>query len=286
MADGIEGSGATLLTGAPSGATPAEGTAPKADPGAGGGDGGAAPTGKWYDALPPDLRPTAEKYQTPDDMVKAHVALRQKLSQGVARPGKDAKPEQIAEWRRQIGVPDRSDEYKFTAPDGLAVDDKSLAEVREKMHEIGLTPDQFANVMEFWAGRTKAEMDAKAKAVADEAGGTRAELLKEWGPGEFDTRLARAERIVEWLGIGESLQKAGLANNGPIIRALDKIATAMGEDTIAETARPGAKAGPTQRLSEIERRMADPKLSGTSPEYQRLAAERMELLGALVARGG
>lgn len=284
MADGIEGGTTTLLAGG-SGAATAGATATGAAEGAGASESNGAGA-KYYDGLPPDLLPTAEKHGTLEELVKAHISLRQKLSTGLQRPGKDAKPEQIADWRRQIGVPERPDDYKFDPPEGLKVDDKSLGEVRAKLHEIGLTPEQYAGVMGLWADRTKADMDAKAKAIADEANGTRAELVNEWGPGEFEGRLARAERIVEWLGIGEQLRGAGLTNNGAVIRALDKVAAAMGEDSIAETARPGAKANPADRLTDIERRMADPKLSNTSPEYQRLSAERMNLLGALVARGG
>jgi hypothetical protein len=196
-------------------------------------------------------------------------------------PGADAKPEQVAEWRRMLGVPDKADDYKFDIPEGLKVDDAALAEVRGELHKAGLDPEQYASVMGLWANRTKAEMDAKAQASVQEANATKAELAREWGAGEFDGRLARAERVLEWTGLGETLAKAGLTGNAAVIRALDKMALAMGEDTIAGTERGMSRGTAEQRLDEVQKRMM--QLPSTSPEYKRLSAERKSILGGMVA---
>ena len=50
-----------------------------------------------------------ERYASEADFGKAHVSLRGKLSSGEYRrvPPKDATPEQVAEWRADIGLPAR-----------------------------------------------------------------------------------------------------------------------------------------------------------------------------------
>lgn len=89
---------------------------------------------------------------------------------GVIVPGEKATPQEIAEFHKALGVPEKEEEYKFQMPEGVAADeneDKTLRTLMKK-HGIskkaaeGLVADYRASIFE----GTKAE---KEKAAALDA---------------------------------------------------------------------------------------------------------------------
>jgi len=74
----------------------------------------------------------------------------------VKLPGKDAKPEELAEYHKALGVPERPEDYfkdlKFD--DGLVLgdEDKPMAEdfAKSVAHEVGLTPAQTQKVFSWY----------------------------------------------------------------------------------------------------------------------------------------
>ena len=72
-----------------------------------------------------------ERYASEADFGKAHVSLRGKLSSGEYRrvPPKDATPEQVAEWRADIGLPAAAEDYMadLALPDGTVLSEADKA---------------------------------------------------------------------------------------------------------------------------------------------------------------
>src|SRR3546814_9862421 len=64
------------------------------------------------------MKKHAERFNSPEDLVKGHMELRQKLSKAVVPPGRDADEEAVAAYRKAIGVPEKAEGYKFEMPDG------------------------------------------------------------------------------------------------------------------------------------------------------------------------
>src|SRR5690606_11096008 len=81
-----------------------------------------------------------KRYTSPKSWSDAAFALRQKMSSGElkrAAPGKDAKPEEIAAWRKEMGIPESPDKYDLTLEGGLVIGDEDkpyISKFTERMH--------------------------------------------------------------------------------------------------------------------------------------------------------
>lgn len=88
-----------------------------------------------------------ETFTSPADVYKAHRALQQKLSSGEYKKAsalpEDATEEQVAEWRKENGIPAKWEEYDTTLPDGLVIgeyDKPIVDEVLKSMHAVHAPP--------------------------------------------------------------------------------------------------------------------------------------------------
>lgn len=122
-------------------------------------------------------------------MFHSYRELQKQLSSGAYRKvlPKDAKPEEIADWRKANGIPETPDKYDLTLEDGTVIGeaDKPLVmKFVENMHGKNATPDQVkAGVAAYFDIRKEAitkrdETDAANKIAVEE------ELRAEYG-GEY-----------------------------------------------------------------------------------------------------
>lgn len=119
---------------------------------AGAGEGGDAGKADWA----PDWRlkmaggdekvaKSLERFASPKEVHNSWKALQQRLSTGelVSKLPKDAKPEDVAKWRTENGIPEKPDAYAM--PDGIVVGDLDKPGVDmflASMHEANATPAQ------------------------------------------------------------------------------------------------------------------------------------------------
>jgi len=106
-----------------------------------------------------------------------------KKSAGVEIPGEDATPEQIANFNKAMGVPEKPDGYEYKAPDiskepeavqnalkARAADTSFIDAMRVKAHEAGITPKQFSLLAAAFDAQTiqqvKASLDGQSTAQA------------------------------------------------------------------------------------------------------------------------
>lgn len=154
----------------------------------------------WRKDWAPELKdnPALKDFKTPADLAKSYVETKKMVGQKTTGiPGKDATPEQIAEFRKAYGVPDKPEDYGFEPPKDLP---EKLAALYNKedsdkwakrMHELGV-PKEVANTIrnEYFAevagwlkdvkedvGRTDADFDK----VMKETFGDRQELVTKQG---------------------------------------------------------------------------------------------------------
>lgn len=88
-----------------------------------------------------------ERVASPKVAFQNYRELQKKLSSGEYRRAlpKDAKPEDIAAWRKEQGIPETPDKYDLTLTDGTVVGDadKGVAmKFVERMHGKNATPEQ------------------------------------------------------------------------------------------------------------------------------------------------
>lgn len=127
-----------------------------------------------------------ERYATPQDFTKAYLEAVKKISSGeLAKPlPKDATPEQVAEWRKGNGIPEKPDGYFEKLPNGLVIgeDDRPMFDaVAQKLHARNVPPEVIHDLAEWYYGsqnehiQAQQAADAAAKPALEEA------LREAWG---------------------------------------------------------------------------------------------------------
>ncbi|MGG5820506.1 capsid assembly protein [Falsiroseomonas sp. HW251] len=140
--------------------------------------------------IPEKFRDSATGALRVDLLLKSYRELERMLSRRAA-PGPEASPEEIARWRRILGVPDSPEGYEINPPCELCGPD---AEVNAKLHEAGFTAPQAQLVYDLAAQRL---LPLIAEAAAEfEAGKQREKLHAEFG-GEDRFRQV-APQITAW----------------------------------------------------------------------------------------
>jgi hypothetical protein len=197
-----------------------------------------------------DLHKVAERYNSPSDMAKAVSDFRKQVSAAIRLPGKDANAEEMADFRKKLGVPDDSTGYKFARPE--VVDEESfksedfqarLAEYAEKFHSKHLSSEQANGVMEMFLETELANREAVIAADAAYAAESMAALKKEWPGDEYERNTIAASRAAEAF-LGEDYSSAKqieskdgrlILDNPAFVKAFAKIGREMGEDRLGPT---------------------------------------------------
>jgi hypothetical protein len=91
-----------------------------------------------------------ERFSTISDVGKSFLEAQAKIRSGeLAKPlPKDATPEQIAEWRKGNGIPEKPEDYFNGLPNGLVIgaDDKPMFDaVAAKLHGLNAKPEVVAD---------------------------------------------------------------------------------------------------------------------------------------------
>lgn len=202
-------------------------------------------TADWRAAIgEPGLRRVAEKFTSPAEVVKSYAALQSRLGRSVVKPGPDAAPEEVAAYRRQLGVPERPEQYEVRLPETLPAalrDDPAGAALQQgflkAMHEAGASNAVVQKALDWYYGTAGESLAQQEKGAAERRAEAEASLRREWG-GDHARNLAFAQRAVRSFGdeafvdFLESQEAEGvkLGDHPAFLRAFAAIGRAMGED--------------------------------------------------------
>lgn len=130
-----------------------------------------------------------DRYKSPIDVAKALSEAQKKISSGQMKPQlpKDATDEDIAAYRKEIGVPDKPEGYLDALPDGLVVgeDDKELASsFLESAHAANMPPEFVGAALDWYYKSQEEQIARTAEDDKSYRGQAEDELRGEWG-GEF-----------------------------------------------------------------------------------------------------
>lgn len=127
-----------------------------------------------------------ERMKSPKDVVQSWRALEQKMSSGEVKQTlpDDATEEQIAEYRKENGIPETSDGYLENLPDGLVIgeDDKeAVGSFLEAVHAKNASPDFVASALDWYYKTKEDEVAAQSDADKEVQKATEDALRSEWG---------------------------------------------------------------------------------------------------------
>jgi len=143
-----------------------------------------------------------------DQLATSYKGLEQllgKKANAIVIPGEGSKPEEIAAFRKALGVPEKPDGYQLKPeqlPDGVQVREENLAKFAAIAHEHNVTPAAMKQIIGAMVEIQAA--DAKSAEDAAQAEGAQAvETLKNelWKGQDFVANLKLAERAARTFGI-------------------------------------------------------------------------------------
>lgn len=147
------------------------------------------PTFDWRKELAGDDADTLkqlERFSTGKDFSKAYREAQTKIRSGdLAKPlPKDATPEQIAEWRKGNGVPEKPDGYFASMPNGLVIgaDDKPMFDaVAGELHKLNVKPEVMHALAGWYYGMQDEQVEAQKVGDAEAKTKLTGALKTAWG---------------------------------------------------------------------------------------------------------
>jgi hypothetical protein len=288
--DAGAGEGAGEGDGADAGAGTGEGDQGSQAPASGDGAGAEGAETTWRDTLKSDdAKKFAESSPDVDHLVGRALEMRQKLSNAITPPGKDATDEEVASYRKQIGVPDTADAYEFAMPEGVEpteVDTAFQAAMGEVMHAnnvpAGAAKAMAAAYNDFVAKTAEAQVEAD-KQFAEQS---ETDLRKAWPGEEFDRNKTFANRAVAQV-FGEDLEEARhmetkdgrfFLDHPIVLKAFAAVGREMAEGGLVPPLSEGERDAAQDQITAIRAKAADAQARGDSKEANRLFKQEQELI--------
>lgn len=212
----------------------------------------------WLDKLPEELRGEAslKVVDSVGNLAKSYVATKKMVGKKLEAPGEGATPEQIAEWRKVVGAPDKpegyySDTVKSFRPENVPAEfwdegseKKFIAEVAHKHH---LSPAAVKDILKFQGDITAQAVSKSGEGLEAARAAEAATLRKEWGA-DFDANAALARRVAQTVGLNadEFIQNAQTAI------AFAKLGKLFSEDKLVKGDSSGISGSITERIRDIQ----------------------------------
>jgi len=240
----------------------------------------------WLDRLPAEMDPakqTLAKYRGLPELAKSHFELQQllgKKSSAVNIPGEKSTPEEIAAYRKAVGVPETVDGYNLKPeklPDGVTWDDatgKAFAEIAHKHHIPAAAMKELA-ALQISQEAMRAEEVGKMIGAQLERG--KQELQAAWGA-NFDKNIGLAARVAQTVGLDPHTD--GL-RDPKVVQALVRVAGMMSEDKLVT-----GEFAPSMQAGKIRAKsiMTD-KSNPLYAKYQEGDSETVALVRSLMRHG-
>ncbi|MGE0255072.1 MAG: hypothetical protein AB7N54_13105 [Alphaproteobacteria bacterium] len=235
------------------------------------------PAAGWRDAIADaETRRHAERFATPADAVRAALDLRRQVSTAVQVPGEDAGAEEVAAFRRRLGVPDAPAGYDVALPEALASDAGAQAGLDAflgAMHAAGATPGAVRAAVDSYAAMHEAHVAALDRARETAEG----ELRRRWGA-DFERNREFARRAVRRFagGEAEALFTTPLAGGGTLgdhpglVALFASVGRATGEDALHGAGAGAAQDEPKAAIDRLVREAMDAGTYYTAPVQERL----------------
>jgi hypothetical protein len=266
------------------------------DAGAGGADTPAGFPENWRELLAgDDTKELArlKRMSAPADLHKAYRALEKKVSSGqpIAPLADDAKPEEIAAYRKAAGIPDKAEGYGLAFPDEWKpneADKAGLAAFQEYALAKNMTPAAAKTAFEFYASNMAAAESQRAEKSLEANNEAIAELRGEYRGSEFKRNMKIAEDFLaqhfdgEEKALDEVLNTAlpngvKIKNYPPFVKGLVKMARSYADEEVL-IGGDGAGGGKSidDEIAELRTKSLDGKLTKSEDDrYNQLLAARI-----------
>ena len=191
----------------------------------------------WANNLPEDsaaYKDTLSKYKSVPDMAKALANANALIGKKLGVPNEKSSPEEVAAFRRSLGVPDSIDEYKFAPdalPEGMTWDDNNVKNYAEIAHKHNIPPSAMKALVTEHAKMEHFKMQGMQAQIEKQHVEAVNTLKKEWG-GEFDKNIGLAKQAAKIAGVNANSQ--GFADP-EVVRGFVRLSQMMSEDKVGRS---------------------------------------------------
>lgn len=159
---------------------------------------------------------TFERYSTAKDAGKAYKEAVAKIRSGeLAKPlPKDATPEQITEWRKGNGIPEKPEGYFAQLPNGRVIGEQDAPlfnEVAAKLHTHNVPPAAMHELVEWYYSLEDKDSAALSQAEKQHEAEASKALREAWG-NDFAANEGHLSNYIS--GLDEGLQKTFIEGFG------------------------------------------------------------------------
>jgi len=159
----------------------------------GGGKGAESGVPTWPDDWQTKLARGDEKiakqlsrYTSPEAMAEALIAAQNRIRSGELKSAlpKNAKPEELAQWRKDNGIPEAADKYDLKFESGLVIgeEDKPVIDgFLKAAHDQNYTPEQAKNAIEWYYKEQERQTEQRLQRDDQQRTETVDALNNEWG---------------------------------------------------------------------------------------------------------
>jgi len=191
----------------------------------------------WANNLPEDsaaYKDTLSKYKSVPDMAKALANANALIGKKLGVPNEKSSPEEVAAFRRSLGVPDTIDEYKFAPdalPEGMTWDDNNVKNYAEIAHKHNIPPSAMKALVTEHAKMEHFKMQGMQAQIEKQHVDAVNTLKKEWG-GEFEKNIGLAKQAAKIAGVNANSQ--GFADP-EVVRGFVRLSQMMSEDKVGRS---------------------------------------------------
>ena len=195
----------------------------------GGQDKGGTKTYAWTDGWREQLAAGDEKaatrlqrFDSPEAIWRSYRAMEQRMSSGELKSvlPKDAKPEEVAKWRQENGIPETHDKYDLKFDDGLVIgeDDKPIIDTFLKVaHEKNYNNDQVKDAIKWYYGEVERQTQERETADQEASKQSQDVLRGKWG-NDYRPNMNRVHALLDTApaGLKDAFLQGRMADGTPI----------------------------------------------------------------------
>jgi hypothetical protein len=188
----------------------------------------------WTNHLPDDAVPykeTLARYKTVPDMAKALAHANALVGRKLGVPNEKSSPEEVAAYRKALGVPESLEEYDFTpdqVPEGFAWDKQAMAPFAEAAHKHNVPPAAMKELAGLFAQYESSKLDVVQGMFDQQRQEAIATLQKEWGA-DFQKNVAVAKQAAKLAGVNSGSHGF---SDPEVVRGFVRMAQMLSEDKV------------------------------------------------------
>ena len=192
---------------------------------------------KWLDALPDDAKDykdTLAKYKSVPDIAKALANANALIGKKLGVPNEKSSPEEVAAFRRAMGVPESLEEYNFapeSLPEGMTWNDDMAKPYAEIAYKHGIPPAAMKELVAQHAKTEAFKMEAIQATYEKQRTEAVQTLQKEWG-NDFGKNIGLAKQAAKMAGVDANSHGF---SDPEVVRGFVRMAQMMSEDKVGRS---------------------------------------------------